>query len=93
MLAWIYAVLFAAEVFLLVRNLRKHRGLGLLLILNGASVALSAILMWYFDTLPGYGIMPGFAYFPEVFASLCAIAAFTVLTFVTLLIWLMKKHK
>ena len=93
MLAWVYAILFAAEVFLLVRNLRKHRGLGLLLILNGASIALSAFLMWYFDTLPGYGIMPGFAYFPEVFYSLCAIVVFTVLTFVTLLIWLVKKHK
>ena len=93
MLAWVYAVLFAAEVFLLVRNLRKHRGLSLLLILNGASVALSAILMWYFDTLPGYGIMPGFAFFPEVMYSLCAIVVFTVLTFVTLLIWLLQKHK
>ena len=93
MLAWIYGFFFAAEVFLLVRNLRRHNGLGILLILNALSIALSAFLLWYFDTLPGYGLFAGFAYFPEVFASLCAIVAFTVLTLVTLLIWLLQKHK
>ena len=93
MLAWVYAILFAAEVFLLVRNLRKNKGLGIALILNALTTALAVFLMWYYDTLPGYGIMPGFAYFPEVFHSLCAAAVFTVLTFVTLLIWLMKKYK
>ena len=93
MLAWVYAILFAAEVFLLVRNLRRQKGVGIVLILNVLTTAMAVFLMWYFDNLPGYGIMPGFAYFPEVFHSLCAAAVFTVLTFVTLLIWLMKKHK
>jgi hypothetical protein len=63
------------------------------LTVNVLSAALSAVLLWYYDTLPGYGIMPGFAYFPEVFASLCAAAAFVLLTIVTLLCWLIRNHK
>ena len=93
MLSWFYGIFFALQLFLLIRGFRRKRGLGKVLVLNILSIVLSCVLLWYFDTLPGYGIMPGFAYFPEVFASLCSIAAFTVLTFVTLLIWLMKKHK
>ena len=93
MLGWIYGLLFALEVFWLIRTCRRKGKLWPVFTVNVLSVVLSAFLLWYFDTLPGYGIMPGFAYFPEVFYSLCAIVVFTVLTFVTLLIWLVKKHK
>lgn len=93
MIFCLYLTLFIAEVVLLVYNLRKKKGLGFPLILNALTVALAVFLMWYFDNLPSNGIMPGFAYFAEVFFSLWAAVVFTVLTFVTLLIWLIKKHK
>jgi hypothetical protein len=93
MLGGIYVILFVLQVFWLIRVLRKKKQVGFVLMGNILSVALSVILMWYFDTLPGFGMFPGFAFFPEVFYSLCAIAAFTVLTFVTLLCWLLRMHK
>ena len=93
MLKVLYIVLFAAQVFGLVRCFRAGKGLGKLALCNLASVVLSGGLVWYYDTLPGYGIMPGFAYFPEVFASLCAAVAFFLLTLVTTLCWLLRKPK
>ena len=93
MLGWMYVFLFGAELFLLIRTCRRKLRFWPVLTVNLLTVALSVFLLWYFDTLPGYGMMPGFAFFPEVFASLCAAAAFTLLTFVTLLCRLLRKHK
>ena len=93
MLGWIYVILFALQVFWLARALRKKKRVGPVLVGNILSIGLSVFLMWYFDTLPGFGMFPGFAFFPEVFYSLCAIVAFTVLTCVTLLCWLLRMHK
>ena len=91
MLGWIYILFFLLQVFGLIRACVKKRSLKLLLIGNILSVLLSCFLLWYFDTLPGFGMMPGFAYFPEVFTSLCAGVAFAVLTLVTALIALIRK--
>ena len=93
MLGLLYVVFFAVQVFLLIRSCRAKRGLGKLLLMNVFSIALSCFLLWYFDTLPGYGMMPGFAYFPEVIYSLCAVVVFAVLTLVTFLCWLYHKKK
>lgn len=93
MLGWLYVILFILQVFWLIRVCCRKGKYWPVLLGNVLSAALSVFLLWYFDTLPGYGMMPGFAFFPEVFASLCAAAAFTVLSFVTLLIWLLRMHK
>jgi hypothetical protein len=93
MLKWCYILLFTLEVLWLIRTCCRKGKFWPVLTVNVLSAALSAVLLWYYDTLPGYGIMPGFAYFPEVFASLCAAAAFVLLTFVTLLCWLIRNHK
>jgi len=93
MLKWCYILLFAVEVLWLVHTCRRKGKFWPVLTVNVLSAVLSGFLLWYFDTLPGFGMMPGFAYFPEVFASLCAAAAFTLLAFVTLLCWLLRMHK
>ena len=93
MLSWIYFLLFALQVFWLIRTCVRKGKFWPVLTVNILSAAISGFLLWYFDTLPGYGMMPGFAFFPEVFASLCAAAAFLLLTFVTLLCWLLRLHK
>jgi len=93
MLGWIYGILFFLEVFWLVRTGRRKKRVWPVLVCNVLSVGLSLVLLWYYDTLPGFGMMPGFAYFPEVFCSLCAAAAFAVLTLVTLLYWLFRGNK
>lgn len=93
MLGCFYLLFFVLQVFLLIRGCRAKRGLGLVLILNIFSIVLSCFLLWYFDTLPGYGMMPGFAFFPEVMYSLCAAVLFAVLTLVAFLLWLYHKKK
>lgn len=93
MLGWIYGIFFVLQVFLLTRSCRRGGKLGWLLAGNLLSVAVSAFLLWYFDTLPGFDMIPGFAYFPEVFASLCAAAAFGLLAVVTLLCLVLRRRK
>ena len=93
MLGWIYIVLFAAQVFLLIRCCRRHGRIWLVAAGNLITACLAAFGVWYFDNLPGYGFMPGLAFFPEFFYSLCAAAAFTVLTLVSLLCCLIRMHK
>lgn len=88
MLGWFYLIFFGLQVFTLIRCFRAKRHLGKLAVLNAASILLSCFLLWYFDTLPGFGMMPGFAFFPEVMYSLLAAVAFGLLTLVTSLCWL-----
>ncbi len=93
MLGWIYGGLFIFQMFWLMWTCRKHKRIGLVLVANLLSAGLALFLLWYFDTLPGHGPMPGFAYFPEVFYSLCAAAAFAVLALITILCWLYHRKQ
>lgn len=93
MLGWFYLILLAVQIFLLVRSCRARKGVGKVLILNICAIALSCFLLWYFDTLPGFGMMPGFAYFPEVLYSLIAAFVYAILTLVTFLCWLYRRKK
>ena len=93
MLGLCYIFIFALQVFWLIRACRGHGKIWPVTVCNLLSVLLSAVLLWYFDTLPGFGVMPGFAYFPEVFASLCAVVAFAVLTLISFLCWLYHRKK
>ena len=88
MLGWFYALLFGAEVYWLARTLRRKSRFGPLLLTNVASVALAGGMLWHFDHMP---VTMGFAYFPEVLASLCALAAFVLLMLVTTLCWLLRQ--
>ncbi len=93
MLAWIYIIVFALQVFWLIRTCRGKGKFWPVMVCSFFCALLAAFGVWYFDNLPGYGFMPGLAFFPEFFYSLCATVAFTVLTFVTLLVWLLRRHK
>ena len=93
MLGWVYIFLFALQVYWLIRSCIGRKRIWPVLMANVFCICLSCFLLWYFDTLPGYGMMPGFAFFPEVFASLCSAAAFAVLSIVTLLCLLLRKPK
>lgn len=93
MLAFFYILIFALQLFLLIRCFRRRTGWGKLLVLNIASTVLAGFLMWYFDTLPGFGMMPGLAYFAEVFYSLCACGGFSLLALITIVGMLLRKKK
>ena len=91
MLAVIYVLLFLLQLFLLVRCFRRRSGWGKLLAVNIVSTVLAFGAMWYFDTLPGYGMAPGWAFFTEVFYSLCAGAAYFFLTLISALCALLRQ--
>ena len=91
MLGLFYGLLFAVQLVHLIRAWRRKQPGKFLLAGNILSVLLSCFLLWYYDTLPGVGIMPGFAYFPEVFSSFCAAVCFGCPTLVTLLYRIFRK--
>lgn len=93
MLVWIYAVSFVLQLAWLILACRKHRKIWPVLICSFLSAGVAAFLTWYFDALPGFGLMPGLAYFPEFFFSLCAAAAFALLTLAAFLCMLYHKKK
>ena len=83
MLAVIYVLLFLLQLFLLVRCFRRRTGWGLQLALNIASTVISGGLIWYFDRLSNTVAMAGWAYFMEVFYSICACGGFFLLTLIS----------
>ena len=93
MLGWIYAALFVCQLLWLVWACRKHKKIWPVLTANILSIGVSVFLLWYFDTLPGYGMMPGLTWFAEVFYSICAAVVFAVLVLVTFLCMLYHKKK
>lgn len=85
MLGFVYIILALWQTVWLVLAVKNKRGWIKLLILSALSTVLAFGCMWYFDTLPGYGIMPGWAYFAEVFYSLCAGIVYLLVSTVALL--------
>lgn len=85
MIVALYAALLIWQLVWLVGAVRKHGGWIRTLILNLVSTLLAVGLMWYFDSLPGFGMMPGLTYFAEVIWSLVASVVFAVLTLICLL--------
>ena len=93
MLTVVYILLFLLQLLGLVRGIRRNRGLGLLAVLDLAAAAAALGLMGYYDALSARGSMTGWAYFPEVFASLCAAAAFALMALAALVFYLIEKRK
>lgn len=91
MIGIFYAALFVWQVMWFVSAIRRKKGWVRLLILCAMSMAAAFGCMWYFDVLPGYGIMPGWAYFQEVFYSLCAGVAYFIMTLIAALGALLQK--
>lgn len=89
----IYIGLALWQLAWLVLAIRRKNGWGRLLILALASMALAFGCMWYYDTLPGYGIMPGWAYFAEVFYSLVAGIGYFLMMLIAALGLLLRKNR
>lgn len=93
MLIWLYILLFALQVLLLVRYVRRGTRGGWLAVLEICSAVLAGVLMWYYDTLPGFGFMPGWSYFSEVFYSLFALVVYALMMLITVPVVLIRKFK
>ena len=91
MLTALYMILFLVLVLGLVRAFRLRRGFGRLILAELICAAGALGGMWYFDTLTARESMIGWAYFSEVFTSLCAAVCFCLLVLITAVIWLLRK--
>lgn len=90
---FIYIVLLIWQLVWLVQAIRSNKGWKALLVLEIASVILALGLMWYYDTLPGYGLMPGWAYFSEVFRSLVFGCLYCAMILISVLCAFLKRKK
>ena len=91
MILVLYAGLLIWQILWLVLAIRKRKGWIRLLILSVACTALAVFGTWYFNEMPGLGIMPGLAFFQEFFYSLIASVIYFVMTLVALLGALVQK--
>lgn len=90
---FVYIVLLLWQLAWLVQAIRSNKGWKALLVLETVCMALALGLMWYYDTLPGYGIMPGWAYFSEVFRSLVFGCIYCGMILVSAVCALIKRKK
>ena len=81
-----YIVIFILQIFLLVMSVRKKstRLWIVLFILEIIPMVVAAVLMLYFDSLPGYGFMPGLVYFGEIISSFGAVILYAATLLVSL---------
>ena len=88
MIGIFYAALFVWQVLWFVSAIRRKKGWVRLLILCAVSMAVAFGCMAYFDNLP---TMTAWAYFQEVFYSLCAGVAYFIMTLIAALGALLQK--
>lgn len=88
-----YLAIFLIQIVLFILSLkRKNTGLWIGLFLSEAIPMLTALLlMRYFDTLPGYGVMPGLSYFGETLFSLGASVVYAGALLVSVCVFVLVK--
>ena len=80
-----YIAVFVLQIVLLTLAIRRKTAkLWITLLLSEVIPMIVAfVLMRYFDSLPGYGFMPGLSYFGEVISSFGAVVLYGVTLFVS----------
>lgn len=91
-----YILIFTFLIITLIKCFKKKIKWYRLFLYEIISIILSIIFMTYYDSLPGYGFMPGLSYLGEVLISFGAIVLFSVLLVITIflkfIIFLKKKE-
>lgn len=90
-----YIVILIALVALLVLSLRKNTKLHWVTLFSAESVSMlvSLGLARYYDSLPGYGMMPGLSYLEEVVASYGALVVYGVTLLVSAIFMIVRARK
>ena len=88
-----YIAIFVLQIVLLVLSVRKKlKKLWVFLFLSEIiPMVVAFVLMVHFDSLPGYGFMPGLSYFGEVISSFGAVILYAATLVVSLCILLISK--
>ncbi|MBQ3544845.1 MAG: hypothetical protein IJA34_07675 [Lachnospiraceae bacterium] len=83
----IYILILILNIVLIVRAFRnktKKHWINMFIV-ECISVTIALLVMLYHDSLPGYGVMPGFSYLGEILFSYVAMILYTVCLIVSLL--------
>lgn len=91
LIGWTAAL--AGGIRLLLRARKGRYPWGWLAVLELAAGALALGLARYFDSLPGYGFMPGLTWLAHVLICLAAAAGCGLLLAVTAALWLRSRRK
>ncbi len=83
MLIAAYIGILILQIVWLVSAWKARKGWLRLIVLEVVSAAAALGLMFYYDSLPGIGMMPGLTYIAEVIYSMLFTAAFAVMAVIS----------
>lgn len=95
----LYLVLLISQIICLVRIIRKGQhdkqrsSFIRLMLVEAVCIVLSLFLSLYYDSLPGYGFMPGFTWLYLWIISFAMIFVFLLMLLITAIAFLIQEHK
>lgn len=93
----LYLVVFIVQIILLVKAIKKKENKKWIkvFVLEVFSIIISIILLFYYESLPGYGFMPGLSYLGEILLSFGVAILYSVMLFITICakIIIYEKHQ
>lgn len=89
----IYAITFASQLVLLVRTVKNPtlKRFAITVFVELLSIFLIILLLFYYNSLPQSGFMPGLRYLSEIFCSIIAGAAYIVLLIVSVVVYFIAR--
>jgi hypothetical protein len=90
-----YFIILAAQIMLLsfsIRKKTKKLWIGTFMF-EIISAIIAFVLMWYYNSLPGYGFMPGLSYFEEVLFSMVASFLYAIMLAISFIVFLFVKKR
>lgn len=82
----LYLIVFIIQIILLVKAIKRQETKNWIkvLVLEIIFILISIILLCYYNSLPGYGIMPGLSYLGEILFSFGAAILYFVMLVITI---------
>lgn len=94
----VYIIVFIVQIILFVKVIKEktEKNWGRLFFFEVIPMIMALVLMLYYESLPGYGFMPGLSYLREVLSSFGAMVIYGgmfVISGITCIVWGEKKKK
>lgn len=93
----LYLIVSIVQIILLVKSIKRKEIKNWIKVfaLEVFSIIISTILLFYYNSLPGYGFMPGLSYLGEVLLSFGVAILYSVMLFITICtrIIIYEKHQ
>ena len=93
----LYLVVFIVQIILLVKSIKRKEIKNWIKVftLEVFSIIISISLLFYYESLPGYGFMPGLSYLGEILLSFGVAILYSIMLFITICakIIIYEKHQ